>query len=92
MQEQENEKGLFFLCSYCRSELNEEKIFDFRGAVGCENCVRDYYRSSAAEEVESQLSTRRQKALVWLNRNRKTLERRARKVVPNTKAGVRPVA
>jgi hypothetical protein len=84
--------GLYFLCSYCRSELNEDQIFDFRGAVGCENCIRDYYRKSTPEEVESQLRTRRQKAVVWLNRNRKTLEKQARKAVPNNKAGVRPVA
>jgi hypothetical protein len=89
---QENAKGLFFLCSYCRSELGEDQIFDFRGAVGCENCIKDYYRSSTAEVVESQLRTRRAKALAWLNRNRKTLERHARKAVPISKAGFRPVA
>lgn len=83
--------GLFFLCSYCRTELNEDQIFDFRGAVGCENCIRDYYRNSTAEQVDSQLRTRRQKAVAWLNRNRKTLEKQARKA-PNTKAGIRPVA
>ncbi len=88
----ENDKGLFFLCSYCRTELNEDQIFDFRGTVGCENCVRDYYRSSAAEGIEFQLRTRRQKAVVWLNRNRKSLEKQARKTVPISKAGVSPVA
>ncbi len=89
---QENDKGLFFLCSYCRTELNEDQIFDFRGAVGCENCIKDYYRNGTAEVVESQLLTRRKKALVWLSRNRKTLEKHARKAVPNSKAGFRPVA
>ena len=89
---QENDKGLFFLCSYCRTELNEDQIFDFRGAVGCENCIKDYYRNGSAEVVESQLRVRRRKALVWLSRNRKTLEKHARKAVPNSKAGFRPVA
>jgi hypothetical protein len=89
---QENDKGLFFLCCYCRTELNEDQIFDFRGAVGCENCIKDYYRNRTAEEVESQLRTRRKKAVVWFNRNRKTLEKQARKAAPNSKAGVRPVA
>jgi len=84
--------GLYFLCCYCRTELNEEQIFDFRTAVGCENCVRDYYRNSTVEEVESQLHTRRQKAVAWLNRNRKTLEKQARKAPPNSKNAVRPVA
>ena len=84
--------GLFFLCCYCRTELNEEQIFDFRGTVGCENCIRDYYRNSAAEEVESQLRKRRQKAFAWLTRNRKTLDKQARKAVPNTKAKTHPVA
>jgi reverse gyrase len=89
---QVKDKGLFFLCSYCRTELNEDQIFDFRGTVGCENCLRDYYRSSTAEEVESQLRARRRKAATWLNRNRRSLERHARKAAPSTKAGFRPVA
>ena len=92
MQEQENDKGLFFQCSYCRTELNEDQIFDFRGGVGCENCLRDYYRNSTPEEVESELRTRRQKAIAWLNRNRKSFEKQARKWVPNRKARFRPVA
>jgi hypothetical protein len=72
-------KGLFFLCCYCRNELNESQIFDFRGAVGCENCVRSYYRDRPADEVDSQLRIRQRNALIWLKRNRRTLEKDATK-------------
>jgi len=76
---QEKPKGLFFLCCYCRTELDETQIFAFRGTVGCQSCVKDYYRHSSAEELESQLRTRRQSALVWLERNRKSLEKHAKR-------------
>jgi hypothetical protein len=71
--------GLFFLCCYCRTELNEDQIFVFRASVGCENCVRDYYRTSTPEQIASQLTTRRKQAVVWLHLNRRTLEKQARK-------------
>lgn len=70
--------GLFFTCCYCRNELSESQILDFRGSVGCENCVRDYYRDRPASEIEIQLRTRRANALRWLSRNRKALERAAK--------------
>lgn len=69
-------KGLGLLCCYCRVEVNEPQIFEFRGTVACEGCIRDYYRDRPTE-VESQLQIRQKKALVWLDRNRKFLERRA---------------
>ena len=71
-------KGLFFPCCYCRTELNESQIFEFRGAIGCEKCIRDYYRDRPTE-VESQLRIRRENAVAWLRRNRKFLEKRAAK-------------
>jgi len=70
--------GLFFTCCYCRGELNESQILDFRGSVGCENCVRDYYRNRPASEIEFQLRTRRANARRWLNRNRRALEKAAK--------------
>jgi hypothetical protein len=70
--------GLFFTCCYCRGELNESQIFDFRGSVGCEKCVRDYYRNRSTNDIESQLRTRRSSAVRWLNRNRKALEKAAK--------------
>jgi len=70
--------GLFFTCCYCRSELNESQIFDFRGSVGCENCIRDYYRDRPSKEIENQVRARRASAASWLGRNRKALERAAK--------------
>jgi hypothetical protein len=66
---------LSFICCYCRNELNESQIFEFRTALGCEDCVRAYYRSSSPKELESQLHTRRRNALIWLANNRKALEK-----------------
>ena len=74
----ENAKGLLFLCCYCRSELSETQIFEFRGTVGCERCIRDYYRDRP-DQLESQLQLRRRNALTWVTRNRKSLERHARR-------------
>ena len=69
-------KGVGLLCCYCRVEVNEPQIFEFRGGVACEGCIRDYYRDRP-HEVDSQLQIRQKKALVWLDRNRKFLERQA---------------
>ena len=69
-------KGLFFLCCYCKTELNESQLFKFREGVGCEQCVRDYYRDRSTE-IEYQLKARRESARTWLERNRKELEKQA---------------
>lgn len=82
-------RGLFFTCCYCRDELNEGQILDFRGSVGCENCVRDYYRDRPASEIEFQLRARRASALRWLNRNRRALEKVAKN--PPKKSSHAPV-
>jgi len=73
--------GLTFVCCYCRNELNESQIFEFRFALGCEDCVRAYYRDRSAQELEAQLRTRKRNALVWLARNHKSLEKHAAKRV-----------
>lgn len=70
-------KRLSFLCHYCRTELDESQIFELRGQVCCEKCTRDYDRDRPTEEVESRLQTRQKNALAWLERNRKSLEKRA---------------
>ena len=69
-------KRLVLLCCYCRTELNESQMFEFRGWVACERCVRDYYRDRP-NEVESGLQTRQRNAAIWLARNRKHLEKQA---------------
>lgn len=69
-------KSLRLLCCYCRTELDEFQMFEFRGWVACERCVRDYYRDRPLE-VESELQNRKRRALDWLARNRRLLEKQA---------------
>jgi hypothetical protein len=76
-------KTLSFICCYCRNELKESQIFEFRSALACEDCLKSYYRGSSAKELESQMRTRKQHALTWLARNRRSLERQAAKQVLN---------
>lgn len=71
-------KILSFHCCYCRTELNESQIFEFREEIGCENCIRNYYRDRPAE-VELQLERRRKSAIAWLKKNRGALKRQAAK-------------
>lgn len=70
------QKGLILPCCYCRTELIEPQMFEFRDWVACETCIRDYYRTRPAE-IGPQLQTRQKNALVWLARNRKSLEKQA---------------
>ena len=70
-------KGLVLGCSYCRTPLEETQMFEFRDWVGCETCIRDYYRSSVPEEIEHQLQIRRRNAMTWIARNRKSLEKQS---------------
>jgi hypothetical protein len=67
---------LILRCGYCRDELTQSQMFEFRGWVACEKCIRDYYRDHP-NEVESELQTRRKNALIWLSRNRKSLQKLA---------------
>jgi hypothetical protein len=69
-------KSLRLLCCYCREELEEFQMFEFRGWVACERCVRDYYRDRPAE-IEVELQNRQRRALDWLGRNRRALEKQA---------------
>ena len=64
-------------CIYCTKELTESEMYAFRGWVGCEQCIRDYYRDRTAPEMEFQLKKRQSNARVWLNRNRKVLKKAA---------------
>ena len=66
--------GLSFPCCYCRTELNESRMYVFKGQIGCENCIRDYYRGDPTE-ADQQLETRHRSATEWLERNRRSLER-----------------
>ena len=68
--------GLTLLCCYCRTELSEAQMFEFRDWVACESCIRDYYRDRP-NELESELRTRQRNALVWLARNRRILQKHA---------------
>jgi hypothetical protein len=68
-------KLLVLHCVYCSKELTEPEMYVFRGWVGCERCVRDYYRDRPAQEIESQLQKRQSNARDWLTRNRKILAR-----------------
>ncbi len=64
---------LILRCAYCSKELAEPDMYAFRGWVGCEQYIRDYYRARAAHEIESQLQKRQSNARAWLARNRKVL-------------------
>jgi uncharacterized protein YukJ len=66
---------LILRCAYCSKELTEPEMYAFRGWVGCEQCVRDYYRERPPQEIESQLHMRQANARDWLTRNRKILAR-----------------
>jgi len=66
-------KPLILHCAYCSKELTEPEMYAFRGWVGCEQCIRDYYRDRPAQEMEFQLQTRQSNARAWLTRNRKVL-------------------
>jgi hypothetical protein len=68
-------KLLVLRCAYCSKELTEPEMYAFRGWVGCEQCVRDYYRERSPQEIESQLHMRQANARDWLTRNRKILAR-----------------
>jgi|HubBroStandDraft_2_1064218.scaffolds.fasta_scaffold30764_2 hypothetical protein len=70
-------KKLTLYCSGCRAELHESALFEFLGSVGCESCVRNYYRNWPSEVIAIELQTRRTGAVAWLKRNRKTLEKSA---------------
>ena len=67
-------KPLLLHCVYCSKELTEPEMYAFRGWVGCEQCIRDYYRYKP-QEMEFQLQTRRSNARVWLARNHKVLQK-----------------
>ncbi len=64
---------LILRCAYCSKELTEPEMYAFRGWVGCEHCVRDYYRDRPAQDMESELRTRQSLARAWLTSNRKVL-------------------
>jgi|SRR5208283_5666358 len=66
-------KQLILHCTYCSKELTEPEMYSFRGWVGCEQCIRDYYRDRPAQELEFQLQTRQSSARAWLTANRKVL-------------------
>ena len=66
-------KPLILQCAYCSKELTEPEMYAFRGWVGCEQCVRDYYRDRPAQQMEFQLQTRQSNARAWLTSNRKVL-------------------
>ena len=70
------QKDLILSCSYCRVKLTEDQMFAFRDWVGCESCVRAYYRNLPAQALEEQLQSRRQDVLTWLTANRRFLKRR----------------
>jgi hypothetical protein len=67
---------LVLSCSYCRVKLTEDQMFAFRDWVGCENCIRAYYRDLPSPAIEEQLRSRRSRILAWLSSNRKSLKRR----------------
>jgi hypothetical protein len=69
-------KGLVLLCGYCRKELHEWEMHEFRDWVACEACIRDYLRDRPVD-IEREVAARRQSARTWLAKNRKTLEREA---------------
>jgi hypothetical protein len=72
-------KKLTLYCSGCGAELQESAMFEFLSAVGCETCIRNFYRNWPAQIIEVELQTRRTGAVAWLKRNRKALEKLAAK-------------
>ncbi len=66
-------KPVILRCAYCSKELTEPEMYAFRGWVGCEQCVRDYYRNKPGQDMESELQTRQSLARAWLTSNRKVL-------------------
>ena len=76
----------------CGTELDESQLFEYGGAVACEKCVTDYEKKKlralcrdswtgdrAAATVTREVQTRRDNAIEWLKRNRKSLEKQAAK-------------
>lgn len=71
-------RKLTLLCCECSAVLNSSQVFEFGGTVACEKCVRNYYRDRPSE-VEQELQTRRSNAIRWMQRNRRALEKAARR-------------
>jgi hypothetical protein len=64
------------LCIECKTEIDVAKAFEFGGGVACEKCVREYYRNRP-DELAFELESRHRRAIAWVKRNRKTLEKQA---------------
>jgi hypothetical protein len=70
------ETELTLRCCECGSEIDDLTALSFRGALGCEKCVRSYYRDRPAE-VEFELKCRRTEAIDIVKYERKKLEKLA---------------
>jgi hypothetical protein len=70
------QNDLILSCSYCRTKLTEDQMFAFRDWVGCESCLRAYYRNLPGPAIEEKLQSRRRAVVAWLAANRKSLKRR----------------
>jgi hypothetical protein len=62
------------LCIECKTEIIVTKAFEFGGGVACEKCVTEYYRNRP-DELAFELESRHRRAVAWVKRNRKMLER-----------------
>jgi hypothetical protein len=65
--------SLILPCTYCSKKLTEPEMYAFRGWVGCEQCVRDYYRDKSEQEMQFQLRRRQANARIWVTQNHKVL-------------------
>ena len=71
----------------CSTAIDESAAFAFAGALGCEKCVRNYYRGRPAE-VELELESRRREAIRMLPYARKQRDALAAKKTAREKKTV----
>ena len=76
-------KKLTLNCCECRKELAENEFIEFAGGVACEPCVRAFYQKRNSIDppiqwdIDLEIRTRRNNAVDWVKRNRRSLEKQA---------------